>query len=122
MFVSAVRPDFASPLWSSIDQHPHLRRETVGADHVWLRDENVRVYFQVCGADMSRDDGLIYERLLREEAGVETRLDLYSGFGHVFWGMGGGYGALDMSQKRTKDSLEGVEWLLRRDGSENGLR
>ena len=35
--------------------------------------------------DLFRDDGLIYERVLREECGLETRLDLYSGFQHCWW-------------------------------------
>lgn len=115
MFTSANRPDFKSPLWSSIDQFPHLDRGRVGEDHMWLKDDNVKVYFQVCGQDMSRDDGLIYEKVLREECGVKTRLDLYKGFGHVFWGMSGAYPEMDMSKRRVEHSVEGVGWLLKED-------
>ena len=39
-------------------------------------------YFQVCGMDPLRDEGLIYEHVLREECGVATRLDLYPGLPH----------------------------------------
>ncbi|PTB37951.1 hypothetical protein M441DRAFT_91621 [Trichoderma asperellum CBS 433.97] len=35
------------------------------------------VYFQVAGMDPARDDSLIYERVLREECGVPTRIDIY---------------------------------------------
>lgn len=116
MFRDAMKPDYDSPIYCSIDQQPHLSRDMIGNDHMWLKDEAVRVYFQVCGQDMSRDDALIYEKVLREEVGAQTRMDLYSGFGHVFWGMGGGYGGLEMSKRRMEHSVEGVSWLLGRDG------
>jgi acetyl esterase/lipase len=32
-------------------------------------------YIQICGLDPLRDEGLLYERLLREQ-GVPTRLDM----------------------------------------------
>lgn len=114
IFKSAVKPDWKSPIWSSLDQHPELDRDKLGEDHVFIKEQDTRVYVQVCGQDIGRDDALIYEKVLREESGVETRLDLYTGFGHVFWGMGGGYAEMEMSKKRMKHSVEGVGWLLRR--------
>jgi acetyl esterase/lipase len=68
------------------------------------------VYFQVCGMDLNRDDGLIYERVLRE-GGVATRLDLYSGLPHCWWDM---YPELEASEKRMEDTIGGVGWLLGR--------
>lgn len=66
-------------------------------------------YFQVCGADPLRDEGLIYEKILREEAGVRTRLDLYKGFYHCFWM---NWPQMDKSREFVEDTLSGVRWLL----------
>lgn len=60
--------------------------------------------------DPLRDDGLIYERVLREEYGIDTRLDLYSGYGHMFWT---NWPEMEMSRKFVHDTLQGVRWLLR---------
>ena len=42
-------------------------------------------FIQLGGLDLFRDEGLIYERVLREEYGTPTRLKVYDGFGHMFW-------------------------------------
>lgn len=121
LFKNAAEMDHTSPIWGSFDQHPELAtsRDSVAEDHVWMaglgdlpQQPPIRVYFQICGNDMSRDDGLVYERVLREECGVQTRLDLYTGFGHVFWGMRGKYPEMEMSKKRLRDSVEAVGWLI----------
>ncbi|KAH9884891.1 putative lipase/esterase [Xylariomycetidae sp. FL2044] len=66
-------------------------------------------YLQICGLDPLRDEGLIYERVLREEAGVRTRLDMYEGFGHYFWT---NFPELARSREFVEDTLRGVKWLL----------
>lgn len=67
-----------------------------------------KVYQQLCGRDVSRDEGLILDDMLKRE-GVKTRLDLYKGLPHCFWI------ALQFvpEYKRwVKDTMDGFEWLL----------
>jgi acetyl esterase/lipase len=45
-----------------------------------------KTYLQICGLDPLRDDGLLYERELRN-AEVPTRVDVYPGVPHGFEGM-----------------------------------
>ncbi|KAH7174300.1 Alpha/Beta hydrolase protein [Fusarium flagelliforme] len=45
-----------------------------------------KTYFQVCGMDILRDEDLIYEQVLREDNEIQTRLDIYPGMPHIFWG------------------------------------
>ncbi|KIX09841.1 uncharacterized protein Z518_00922 [Rhinocladiella mackenziei CBS 650.93] len=107
VFHTAFSPDATSKLWASFDQH-HPSDEGTGS----VRHGHLGVapaYFQVCGVDMFRDDGLIYERVLREECDVPTRLDLYPGWGHCWWST---FPELEMSRKRMNDIVEGVRWLL----------
>lgn len=68
-----------------------------------------KAYFQLAGIDPLRDEGLIYERVLREESGVETRLDLYKGLGHYFWT---NWPGLEASRGFVEDTVKGVRWLL----------
>jgi acetyl esterase/lipase len=102
-FVEAVNPDRGSSLWAPFVQEGC--DEDVKRGHLGMP----RAYFQVCGMDVNRDDGLIYEGVLREECGVTTRLDLYSGFPHCWWDM---YPELEASKKRAEDTMEGFKWLL----------
>lgn len=67
------------------------------------------VYFQVCGLDPLRDEALIYERVLREEYGIKTRIDIYKGLGHYFWT---NFPELEMSRTFVEDTVKGMRWLL----------
>jgi len=66
-------------------------------------------YFQICGMDPLRDDSFIYERILREECAVKTRVDFYPGLPHSFWSW---FPEATFSKKQLKDSMEGMAWLL----------
>lgn len=66
-------------------------------------------YFQVCGMDPLRDEALIFERILREEQGIKTKVDVYPGQPHGFWSI---VPQMKASQKFVDDSVKGAEWLL----------
>lgn len=65
----------------------------------------------MCGLAIFRDDGLIYEKVLREEAGVETRMDDYQGLPHSWWSM---FPEMEARRRRIDDSMRAVGWLLGR--------
>lgn len=69
-----------------------------------------RAYFQVCGMDVLRDDSLIFEDILRSH-GTPTKLDIYPGTPHVFWGMLPP-GLIQQQVKRVGDTKQGFAWLL----------
>ena len=96
MFVEAVAPDTDSELWNLLDWRNGHR-------------DLPRTYFQVCGADIQRDDALVYERVLRLENGIDTRVDVYPGLPHVFWYLYPGHSACD---RFYRERLEGFAWLL----------
>ncbi|KAK1973218.1 Alpha/Beta hydrolase protein [Colletotrichum cereale] len=65
-------------------------------------------FLQVAGQDLLRDDGLVYERALREH-GVETRLEVYPGapHGHIV------FRNVRSSVKARVDLFKGLAWLLK---------
>jgi acetyl esterase/lipase len=71
-----------------------------------------KAYIQVAGMDPLRDEGLLYGRLLNEEGNVETKVDIYSGFGHMFWT---NYPRMEQSKQYFRDTIRGFQWLLQKD-------
>ncbi|KAF8167082.1 Alpha/Beta hydrolase protein [Mycena galopus ATCC 62051] len=74
------------------------------ADHTGLPP----AYIQVCGLDPLRDEGLLYERVLREQ-GIRTKLDIYPGVPHGF-----SFIFLEMTASKQwhADLLVGLQWVL----------
>jgi hypothetical protein len=56
-----------------------------------------------------RDDLLIYERVLREEYGIKTKLDIYPGLPH---GFRASFSMLKPADKFRGDMVEGMGWLF----------
>ncbi|KAJ7892203.1 Alpha/Beta hydrolase protein [Mycena leptocephala] len=75
------------------------------ADHTGLPS----AYLQICGLDPLRDEGLLYERLLREK-GIPTKLDIYPGVPHGFSTMLPGITA---AKKYDADLREGLKWIFK---------
>ncbi|TFB02668.1 hypothetical protein CCMA1212_005146 [Trichoderma ghanense] len=79
-YMRAYKGNTPSPLSSpsSVSQQP--RSDAAAAGRGFLPP----VYFQVAGLDPARDDNFIYERMLREEWGVPTRMDVHRGLPRGF--------------------------------------
>jgi acetyl esterase/lipase len=90
-------PDPKSPLWDPFNH-------TAGHKSV------AKAFFQVGGLDPLRDEAVLYDRVLRE-AGVLTRFELYSGFGHMFWYVTSMY---EMHRRQTLTSFTNVQDQLSR--------
>jgi len=59
--------------------------------------------------DPLRDEAVIYEKVLREDSGVKTKLDIYRGLPHGFWSF---FPDMKASGRFVVDTVKGVEWLL----------
>lgn len=68
-------------------------------------------YFQICGAEVSRDEVLILQDVMKRE-GIPTKLHLYVGLPHAFWGP---LRDLPQSKRWLSDTMEGFDWLMERE-------
>ncbi|GME32756.1 Alpha/beta hydrolase fold-3 [Neofusicoccum parvum] len=93
----AYAPDVSSPDWSPVNARNH----STGLPPVWT---------SVCGQDPLRDDGLVYERILRDH-GVKTKLNVTPGVphGHVM------FPGLKSGSKSNIEAVKGFGWLLGED-------
>jgi len=66
-------------------------------------------YIQVCGMDPLRDGSLIYEKILREEHGVKTKLDVFPGQLHGFFVL---FPTMEAVKDWRERSTVGLAWLL----------
>jgi acetyl esterase/lipase len=61
-----------------------------------------------------RDEGLIYEQVLREDSAVTTRLDVFPGLPHGFWSW---FPEAEFSKDFQVKVGEGLKWLLEQTSS-----
>ncbi|KAJ5623956.1 Alpha/Beta hydrolase protein [Penicillium lagena] len=128
-------PEKYKHLWLSREQNalgPNCTLEDIEVQNRWLEpDEQSEdwspfnsdtsfaamppTYVQVCGKDTLRDDGLIYEKVLRDH-GVQTKLDVYPGMPH---GHFMAWTQLTQSLKANVDAVAGIGWLLGKDVDRN---
>ncbi|KAK2599042.1 hypothetical protein QQS21_005509 [Conoideocrella luteorostrata] len=88
-------PDVKSPLFSPFSApNPHKGLPPV--------------YIQVGGRDPLRDDGLLYEKALKDN-GVRTRLDNYAEIGHSAWTI---FSDGSSPKELAPNSMRAMEWLL----------
>jgi acetyl esterase/lipase len=94
------------------DPHSKLFTPFAGEKSTWNFKQLPPTAFWVCGMDPLRDDGIVYDRVLKEN-GTKTRFKMYPGVPHSFWSFAP---ALDMSKKVIKDFVDGIGWLLEQQG------
>ena len=91
------RPDGKSPLFNPLAHE--------GSS---MLSRMPRTFVQVAGADLVRDDGLVFAQALKE-AGAQVHLKVYPGLTHSFWVFAP---MLRASKTFIKDIMEGFAWLL----------
>lgn len=62
-----------------------------------------------CSLDPPKDEGVLYEKLLREDNGTMTKLEASEGFGHIFWTK---WRLMKRSTEFFNDTLAGMQWLF----------
>lgn len=67
----------------------------------------------MAGLDPLRDHALIYADIMKQEYGAEAKVDLYSGFSHMFWT---NWPDMKQSHQFVEDTINGVRWLLKDSG------
>lgn len=79
---------------------------------LWPGNENHRglpkIYQQLCGRDYNRDEGLIFDHILKSQGGA-SRVDLYPGLPHCFW-IALPY--IPEFAQWQNDTISGFQWLL----------
>jgi len=100
MFKRGYEPDDDDTVWWAVFNHPK--------GHANLPP----TYFQIDGLDPLRDEGIIFERVLREECGIKTKMDVYPGLPHGHWGL---FPFLKGSETFRKDQVAGMAFLLGRE-------
>ncbi|KAI1612395.1 Alpha/Beta hydrolase protein [Exophiala viscosa] len=100
LFDREYAPDVSSPIHAAFNTQPMSKHAGIAP----------KVYFQICGMDMLRDDSFIYAAIL-EDLGVQTRVDVYPGTPHTFWSLF----PIKQAQTWKADKTRGVGWLLGRE-------
>lgn len=59
--------------------------------------------------DPLRDEAFIYEEILRTDNGIKTKVDVYPGLPHGFWGS---FPEAKFSKDFQQDCVGGMKWLL----------
>lgn len=95
--IRTLAPDVKSPLFSPFNSR---------TPHVGLPP----TYIHLGGLDVLRDDGVIYEKALREN-GVRTKIDIYPELGHAAWTI---Y-SIGSRGQLGPNTMNGMRWLLNLD-------
>lgn len=98
--VGHYKPDVTSPLYNPLSATPEFQLSGMP-----------KVFVQVAGRDLLRDDGIVYAYAL-EDAGVAVRLEAYRGVPHAFPFF---IPQLEASRRAMVDVALGFAWLLERD-------